>query len=93
MSYFGEVGRSDEAQFIKALLSCHDINSRVFVFIDLFCFTSWKKTKNNVKNIKFVSIPVKNRQNNRRFLKDCFVIRRIVKIFLMSQTKWPPAAN
>ena len=35
-----------------------------------------------------------NNQNSHRFVKDCFGIRRIVKIFIiMSQTKWPLAAN
>ena len=39
------------------------------------------KTKNKIKKISFVSIPVRIRQNNGRFAKDCFVMTRIVKIF------------
>jgi hypothetical protein len=42
----------------------------------LFC----QKLKNNVRNILFVSTPIRIGENNRRFVKDCFVKRRIVKI-------------
>jgi hypothetical protein len=60
----------------------------------LFC----QKLKNNVRNILFVSTPIRIGENNRRFVKDCFVKRRIVKIvyIVMSWTKWfkwPTAAN
>ena len=44
-----------------------------------FCFIL-SKTK-NVKNILFPSISARIRQNDQIFVKDCFVIRRIIKIF------------
>ena len=48
----------------------------------LFTFCSvLSKTKNNVKNTLFTSIPVRIMQNNQIFVKDHFAIRRIAKIF------------
>ena len=48
----------------------------------LFTFCSiLSKTKNNVKNILFALKSVRIRQNNQIFVKDCFVIRRIIEIF------------
>jgi hypothetical protein len=40
-----------------------------------------EKPTNNVKNILFTSISARFLQNKQKFLKDCFVIRRIVKMF------------
>jgi hypothetical protein len=47
--------------------------------ICFFCFILLK-TENNLKNTLLVSILIRNMKNNRRFAKDCFVIRWIVKI-------------
>ena len=45
----------------------------------IFCFIL-SKTKNNVKKNLFTSLLVRIRENSQRFVKDCFVIRWIVKI-------------
>jgi hypothetical protein len=49
----------------------------VIVYIP-FCFV---KIKNNIKNILFVLMTVRIRQNNRRFVKGCFVSRWFVKFY------------
>jgi hypothetical protein len=49
----------------------------VIVYIP-FCFV---EIKNNIKNILFALMTVRIRQNNRRFVKGCFVSRWFVKIF------------
>ena len=47
----------------------------------LFAFCSILSKTKNVKNILFPSISVRIRQNDQIFVKDCFVIRRTIKIF------------
>jgi hypothetical protein len=50
--------------------------SRAFVTV-FFC-SIWPRAKNNVKNILFAAVQVTIAKNNRRFVNDCFVIRRII---------------
>ena len=61
----------------KALLSHCRITG--FLMFTLCCILS--KTKNNVKKTLFTSIPIGIRKNNPRFVRDCFVIRWIVRMF------------
>ena len=69
---------------------CHTMPLLLITFCSIL-----SKTKNNVKNTLFTSILVRIRQNDQILVKDCFVIRWITKIFfiVMSQIKWPLAAN
>jgi hypothetical protein len=72
-------------------LSRHSIGY-IAAFVIVYLRFISLKTKNNVKNTLFASIPVRNGKNNRKLGEDCFVIRRIVKIFCRDNpksTKWP----
>ena len=58
---------------------CHTLGSWPLLFFTM-CFILLK-TKDNTKNTLLALIIVKIRQNNRKFVKDCFVIRWTNKIF------------
>ena len=58
--------------------------SRTFVIVYILLILS--KTKNKVKKTLFASFLIRIRQNNQSFVKDCFALVWIVKIF--HQTHW-----
>ena len=47
-------------------------------FVTVFVCSIWSRAKNNVKNTLFAAVQVKIGKNNRRFVNDCFVMRRII---------------
>ena len=57
-----------------------------FLIVYILFYLLW--TENKVKNILFPSILIRIRQNIRKFVKDCLVIRWIVKLIL-----WCPRQN
>jgi hypothetical protein len=58
---------------------CHPIV--LPVFFDVYSLFYLLKSKINVKNILLASKTSRIGKNNQRFVKDCFVIRWIVKMF------------
>ena len=69
---------------------CHAMPLLLLTFCSVL-----SKTKNNVKDTLFSSIPVRIRQNNQIFVKDCFSYETDYKNILiaMFEIKCPLAAN